>query len=52
MLNLLWVVAAVLLVLWILGFSMHFTLGGLVHLLLVLAVISVVVRLVLGRRIA
>lgn len=50
MMNLLWAVAVLLVVLWGLGFALHFTLGGLVHLLLALAVIVVLVRLIAGRR--
>ena len=52
MLNLLWGVALVFFVLWMLGFALHFTLGGFVHVLLVLAVISVLVRIIAGRRTA
>lgn len=52
MLNLLWAVAAILVVLWLLGFAFNFTLGGLIHVLLVLAIISVLVRIIMGRRIA
>lgn len=52
MLNLLWAVAVICAVMWILGFTLHFTLGGLIHLLLVLAIISVLVRIIMGRRIA
>jgi hypothetical protein len=52
MLNLLWAVAAVLLVLWVLGFALHSTAGGLIHILLVLAVISVLFRVIMGRRVA
>jgi hypothetical protein len=48
MLNLLWVVAAVLIVLWALGLATAYTLGGLIYILLILAVIAVVVRLVVG----
>lgn len=51
MLNLLWAVAAILVILWILGFTFQVTLGGLIHVLLVLAVISVLVRIIMGRRI-
>ena len=51
MLNLLWGFAAVLVVLWLLGFTLH-AFGGLIHVLLVLAVITVVARLVMGRRAA
>ena len=52
MLNLLWAIAVLLFVMWMLGFALHFTLGGLLHLLLVLAIISVLVRIIMGRRIA
>lgn len=44
-----WTVFAVLFVLWLLGFSFHVG-GGLVHLLLVVALIVVVVNLLSGRR--
>ena len=50
--NLLWAVAAILIVMWLLGFALNFTLGGLVHILLVLAVIAILVRIITGRRIA
>lgn len=49
--NLLWGLAVVLLILWVLGFSLHFTLGGLIHILLVLAVITILARIIMGRRI-
>jgi hypothetical protein len=52
MLNLLWVVAVVLAVMWMLGFALHFTLGGFIHVLLALAVIAVLLRIIAGRRIA
>jgi hypothetical protein len=51
MLNLLWAVAAILLVMWAFGFALDFTLGGLVHVLLVLAVIAVLARIIMGRRV-
>lgn len=50
MLNLLWGIAVVLFVLWILGFALNFTAGGLIHVLLVLAVVSVLVRVIMGGR--
>jgi hypothetical protein len=50
MLNLLWAIAAVFVVMWVLGFAFNFTLGGVIHLLLVLAVISVLARIIMGRR--
>jgi hypothetical protein len=47
----LWIIAAVLIVLWLVGFLTSFTLGGLIHILLVIAVIVIIVRLVQGRRV-
>ena len=49
--NLLWALAVILLVMWALGFGVYHVTGGLIHLLLVLAVIAVVVRLISGRRV-
>jgi hypothetical protein len=46
----LWTIAVVLLVLWALGMVSSYTAGGLVHLLLVIAVIIVVLQFVGGRR--
>jgi uncharacterized membrane protein YtjA (UPF0391 family) len=45
----LWTIFVILLVLWLLGFSFHIA-GGLIHILLVIAVIVLVVNLVTGRR--
>jgi hypothetical protein len=45
----LWTIALILLVLWLLGMVSSYTLGGFVHILLVLAVIAVLVRLIQGR---
>jgi hypothetical protein len=50
MLNLLWAFAVVFVILWLLGFALHFTLGGLIHVLLVLAVASILIRIIMGRR--
>ena len=47
----LWTLIAVLLVLWLLGMVSSYTLGGLLHILLVIAVIVLVVRLIQGRRV-
>jgi hypothetical protein len=44
-------IAIILLVLWALGLVSSYTLGGLIHILLVVAIIIIVVRLVQGRRI-
>jgi hypothetical protein len=45
----LWTIVAVLLILWLLGFSLHVT-GGLIHILLVVALAVVVLNLLSGRR--
>jgi len=47
----LWTIAVVLLLLWGLGLVTSTTLGGFIHLLLILAVISVAIRLIQGRRV-
>jgi hypothetical protein len=47
----LFTIAIILLVLWLLGMVSSYTVGGLLHILLLLALIAVVVRLVQGRRV-
>lgn len=47
----LWTIAVILLVLWALGLVSSYTMGGFVHLLLVVAVIVVLVRVIQGRRV-
>jgi hypothetical protein len=46
--NMLWTIFVVLLVLWLLGFSLHVA-GGLIHLLLVVALVVLVINLLSGR---
>lgn len=46
----LWTVAVVLFVLWLLGMVSSYTLSGFIHILLVLAVIVVLVRLIQGKK--
>lgn len=46
----LWTIVVILLVLWLLGIVSSYTVGGFIHLLLVLAVIIIVVNLIQGRR--
>ena len=46
----LWTIAVILLVLWLLGLVTGYTLGGFIHILLVIAVIVVIVRIIQGRR--
>jgi hypothetical protein len=45
----LWTIAVLLILLWALGMVSSYTIGGFIHLLLVLAVISVLIRLIQGR---
>jgi hypothetical protein len=47
----LWTIALILLVLWALGFLAFHVAGGLIHILLVIAVIVFIVQLVQGRRV-
>lgn len=44
-------IVVVLLVLWVLGLASSYTLGGLLHLLLVLAIAVVLIRVIQGRRV-
>jgi multisubunit Na+/H+ antiporter MnhE subunit len=46
----LWTVAVILMVLWLLGLASSYTMGGFIHGLLVLAIIVVLLRLIHGRR--
>ena len=45
----LWTIAVILIVLWLLGIVTSYTLGGFIHILLVLAIIAVLIRLIQGR---
>jgi hypothetical protein len=45
----LWTIFVVLLVLWFLGMVSAYTLGGYIHILLILAVVALLVRLIQGR---
>ena len=45
----LWTIAVILVVMWLLGIVTSYTMGGLLHLLLVLAVIAVLIRIIQGR---
>jgi len=45
----LWTILVVLLILWLLGFSLHIA-GSLIHILLVVAVVVLIINLVSGRR--
>ena len=46
----LWTLAVILLLMWLLGMITSYTLGGVIHLLLLVALVVVVVRVIQGRR--
>jgi hypothetical protein len=46
----LWTIAVILIVLWALGLVSAYTLGGFIHLLLIVAVVVVIIRVIQGRR--
>jgi hypothetical protein len=47
----LWTIFVILLILWFLGLVSGYTMGGVIHILLVIAIIVLVVRLIQGRRV-
>jgi hypothetical protein len=47
----LWTICVVLILLWLLGMVTSYTMGGLIHILLVIAIIVVLVRIIQGRKI-
>jgi hypothetical protein len=47
----LWTIAVILIVLWLLGFVSSYTMGGLIHVLLVIAIVVILFRVIQGRRI-
>lgn len=49
--DLLWTLAIILLILWLLGLVSSYTLGGFIHILLVLAIVVVLIRVIQGRRV-
>ena len=46
----LWTIAVILIILWLLGLVSSYTMGGLIHILLVIAIIVIVINLLSGRR--
>ena len=48
----LWTIAVILGVLWLLGLVSSYTMGGFIHILLVIAVIAVLINVIQGRRVA
>ena len=47
----LWTIAVILIVLWLLGLVSSYSMGGFIHILLVIAVITVLVSVIQGRRV-
>lgn len=47
----LWTIAMVLIVLWLLGLVSSYTMGGFIHILLVIAIVVVLIRIIQGRKI-
>jgi len=47
----LWTIAVVLVILWLLGLVTSYTMGGLIHVLLVIAIIVVLIRVIQGRKV-
>jgi Family of unknown function (DUF5670) len=48
----LWTIFAILLVMWLLGMVSSYTMGGFIHLLLVIALVVAVISIISGRRVA
>jgi hypothetical protein len=47
----LWTIAVILLVLWLLGLVSSTTMGGFIHILLVIAIVVILIRILQGRRV-
>jgi len=47
----LWTIFVILLVLWLLGMITSYTLGGFIHLLLIIALVVIVIRIIQGRKV-
>lgn len=47
----LWTIAVILIVLWVLGIVTAYTMGGFIHILLVIAIVIVLIRIISGNRI-
>lgn len=48
--DILWTIAVILIVLWLLGMVTSYTMGGVIHVLLVIAIVVVLLRIISGRR--
>jgi len=48
--DMLWTIFVILLILWLLGLVSGYTIGGFIHVLLVIAIVVVLIRIIQGRR--
>ena len=48
--DILWTIAIILLILWALGLVTSYTIGGFIHILLVIAILVILIRIIQGRR--
>ncbi len=48
--DLLWTIAVILVILWLLGLVTSYTMGGFIHILLVVAIVVILIRVIQGRR--
>jgi hypothetical protein len=46
----LWTIAVILIILWVLGLVSSYTIGGFIHVLLVIAIVVVLIRIISGRK--
>ncbi len=46
----LWTIFVILMIMWLLGMATSYTLGGFIHILLILAIASVLIRIIQGRQ--
>jgi hypothetical protein len=46
----LWTIVVILVILWILGLATSYTMGGLIHILLVIAIVIILINVISGRR--
>jgi hypothetical protein len=49
--QMLWTIAVILFILWALGLATAYTAGGLIHILLVVAIVVILIRVIQGRRV-
>ena len=47
----LYTIAVILIILWVLGFITSYTMGGVIHILLVIAIVMILLRVISGRRV-